>query len=41
MQKSDSCIKGKLPQDPHIYKITTICVSAETVKIWAENKLLL
>lgn len=30
MQKSDSCIKGKLPQDPHIYKITTICVSAET-----------
>lgn len=37
MQKS-SHIKGKLPQDPHIFKIATICVSAETVKIWAENK---
>lgn len=24
--------KGKLPQDAHIFKITTICVSAETVK---------
>lgn len=40
MRKSDSHIKGKLPQDAHIFKITAVCVSAETVKIWAENKLL-